>query len=1200
MAAEEKWYFTKEQLANSPSKKCGIDADKELSFRQHAANFIQDMGQRLQVSQLCINTAIVYMHRFYIFHSFTHFHRNAIAAAALFLAAKVEEQPRKLEHVIKVAHICLHRELPPLDTKSELYLEQAQMLVFNENVLLQTLGFDVAIDHPHTHVVRCCHLVRASKDLAQTSYFMASNSLHLTTMCLQYKPTVVACFCIHLACKWSNWGIPQSSEGKEWFWYVDKTVTQELLEELTAEFLVIFDQCPSRLKMKIMSVSAAAQNPHIAHGLGYQLEMEPRKRNAPSSKSQSSVPPGGSSSSQRPHHPSDPSKANAGVVPTEEQKKHRHDHAQQRVDYRDYKEKKERERAAAAAAAAAAGRPRAEQHQVPNTSQAKQAGMSSGQPPISSREAIKLAASNKRERMARDAILREELASAVMEAENSMASSEATNHIQAPIPHHINSQETLHREAKLVTSRPQLPSGSSSRPPLPQRPDYRERQREERGGDRPPLFPEGPKSQGHPPQAPGEPKAGDQRPFNHHHHHHHHGRAEPPPGGRDGRHRQPPPGMPNVPSERKLDVSGRPREGKEGMMPSMMVKREGLSRPLREGDEGGRPPDGGKLAPSSSHHPRSQPTTPKARSRSPLPPSPAVSSVPTPPVSAHHRPSKPKSPSSISGAVEKATARGSVPPPLPSLSLASASDDVRKGEVTPGRLSESKPVLDSNDNQAHQLARTEKSEALHSTPEKRPPEGSQRSGGRSRGTPDKRWSQSQSSALDVSAGSMAAPPAPQQAHNAPPQPSTTPPPPTTPSTPMGGIPTTPTSTPGTPGRFLRTRNRTTSSGSEPELVPVVQKLETIPLYEALFRDTSTGTAGNSSVGGIKLPGRVPELIQPIRDRRPPAPAPGTAPVVTRDAVAQPPLPAKEMRPPELIRPFASEARDSEASSATDSSSTQMPTPDIPESTTSPDAPTPTPTPTTATASQPVVVQTSPVIGEVSKSSENHRSEKKKKKDKHKHKEKEKYREEKKHKGHRHRTKDKEGSHVVEASPPPVAEVPIRITIPKDKINLSSTPSSSKSSKPSILPAKAITAMEHPSPSLKIKIPKDRLKGTTSSPQPQQSPASTPGIKIKISKDMIRDTSAVSESVLSVTPSSGGRKRDRDRSPGSASASSKVARLDGAGPTSTMTSSSAQRRSYKQNGIEKRQHQQSPLTAPPPGSKVPQKLDSSYQYKGCLQ
>ncbi len=33
-------------------------------------------------------------------------------------------------------------------------------------------------------------------------------SLHLTTFCLQYSPPIVACVCIHLACKWSNWEIP--------------------------------------------------------------------------------------------------------------------------------------------------------------------------------------------------------------------------------------------------------------------------------------------------------------------------------------------------------------------------------------------------------------------------------------------------------------------------------------------------------------------------------------------------------------------------------------------------------------------------------------------------------------------------------------------------------------------------------------------------------------------------------------------------------------------------------------------------------------------------------------------------------------------------------------------------------------------------------------------------------------------------------
>ncbi|KFM77904.1 Cyclin-T1, partial [Stegodyphus mimosarum] len=44
MENANRFYFTKDQLANSPSRKCGIDQAKELSYRQQAANFIQDMG----------------------------------------------------------------------------------------------------------------------------------------------------------------------------------------------------------------------------------------------------------------------------------------------------------------------------------------------------------------------------------------------------------------------------------------------------------------------------------------------------------------------------------------------------------------------------------------------------------------------------------------------------------------------------------------------------------------------------------------------------------------------------------------------------------------------------------------------------------------------------------------------------------------------------------------------------------------------------------------------------------------------------------------------------------------------------------------------------------------------------------------------------------------------------------------------------
>merc|ERR1712183_847366 len=119
----DRWYFSKEKIKNAPSVLDGIEHAKELGYRQQCANLIQDIGQRIQVNQLVINTAIVYMHRFYMFHSFNVFHRNNMAACFLFLAAKVEEQPRKLEHILKYSHICLHKDEPPLDPQSDQYMQ---------------------------------------------------------------------------------------------------------------------------------------------------------------------------------------------------------------------------------------------------------------------------------------------------------------------------------------------------------------------------------------------------------------------------------------------------------------------------------------------------------------------------------------------------------------------------------------------------------------------------------------------------------------------------------------------------------------------------------------------------------------------------------------------------------------------------------------------------------------------------------------------------------------------------------------------------------------------------------------------------------------------------------------------------------------------------------------------------------------------
>ncbi len=86
---------------------------------------------------------------------------------------------------------------------------------------------------------------------------MASNSLHLTTMCLKYRPTVVAAFCIYIACKWSRWEIPNSSEDKAWYSYVDETVTLEILKKLTDEYLQILERSPSKFKSKMKAITTS-------------------------------------------------------------------------------------------------------------------------------------------------------------------------------------------------------------------------------------------------------------------------------------------------------------------------------------------------------------------------------------------------------------------------------------------------------------------------------------------------------------------------------------------------------------------------------------------------------------------------------------------------------------------------------------------------------------------------------------------------------------------------------------------------------------------------------------------------------------------------------------------------------------------------------------------------------------------------------
>ena len=268
-----RWRILTEQLKSTPSIKLGMTEDEELLCRQKTNDFVRQIGNELRKSvtsskKLCpkaIHTAMVFIHRFYVYRAFQHFPGVSMAPCALFLAAKVEETPVKLEYVIKTAHIIKSAassgrkvrmektDMKRSDLKApELKapeLEKAELdrltreLMDNEKILLETLGFELCIYHPHRSVVQCGDMITSDKDLIGYAFDLVTNSLHFSTMCLKYEAKVIACVCLNIALKAKNMDPGISIEGKCWWHYLDEDLTSETMDEITNEYLETIKNC---------------------------------------------------------------------------------------------------------------------------------------------------------------------------------------------------------------------------------------------------------------------------------------------------------------------------------------------------------------------------------------------------------------------------------------------------------------------------------------------------------------------------------------------------------------------------------------------------------------------------------------------------------------------------------------------------------------------------------------------------------------------------------------------------------------------------------------------------------------------------------------------------------------------------------------------------------------------------------------------
>jgi len=233
------WYYDKADLKKTPSIADGIPYETECRYRRESARFIIKVGLEMKLRYDTMATGVVYMHRFYMKHSFKTFSRWVTSCGCLFLAGKVEETPKKCKDVIKVAKDCM--------TEAQFNtfgVDPKETVMIMERILLQTINFDLQVDHPYRHLLLYAKSMKGDKaeieTIVQTAWTFINDSL-CTTICLQWEPEIVAIAVMFLAgklCK--NVAVKEEiTNGKWWESHVEN-VSLDLLEDICHQILDLY------------------------------------------------------------------------------------------------------------------------------------------------------------------------------------------------------------------------------------------------------------------------------------------------------------------------------------------------------------------------------------------------------------------------------------------------------------------------------------------------------------------------------------------------------------------------------------------------------------------------------------------------------------------------------------------------------------------------------------------------------------------------------------------------------------------------------------------------------------------------------------------------------------------------------------------------------------------------------------------------
>jgi protein BUR2 len=210
---EAQWLFTDAELANTPSIQDGMSQAEEKELRAKGVNFIVQVGILLKLPQLTLSTAAIFFQRFLMRASLKSvrggipkLHHFQSAATALFLATKVEESCRKMKEIVLAC--CRVAQKNPnlvIDEQSKDFWRWRDCILYNEDVLLETLCFDLTVESPHRQLFDMLkgYGMEHNKRLRNAAWAFVTDSVN-TQLCLLCNSRTIAVAAFYNACKYCD------------------------------------------------------------------------------------------------------------------------------------------------------------------------------------------------------------------------------------------------------------------------------------------------------------------------------------------------------------------------------------------------------------------------------------------------------------------------------------------------------------------------------------------------------------------------------------------------------------------------------------------------------------------------------------------------------------------------------------------------------------------------------------------------------------------------------------------------------------------------------------------------------------------------------------------------------------------------------------------------------------------------------------